>query len=249
MMLLTLALAASVNHVIAVGDPAVDGTRIVPYVTEWNVTITTPDGRTADGGVWRDRVRLVDYKGRKVLLREQIQDTPPPRTSELISVWVDPATLRPIASQTQVAGGAWYRSEFAGESMTTAEVEPEKELALVTHTRKLERAPFDFYGGLFGILLAAMPLEAGHSYTFPAYNENDEPPLVTMTTADVVREETIDSGYLGRLKVKVVRLNAIHDVQYTFWIADTAPYIIKLELKGPRGGKLTWTLPDRRPTA
>jgi hypothetical protein len=237
--------AAGADHQVRVGDGTVDGSRIVPYVTLWNVTLTTPDGRSADGGTWRDRVRIVDYNGRKALLREQIQDAPPPRTSEIISVWVDPVTLRPIASQTQTAPGALYRNEFDGDRMTVREIEPEKGFEPSVKTRVLDTAAYDFYGGLFGTLLAAMPLDVGDSYTFPVCGEAEAGPAIVMTTARVVGREPIEAGYLGRVPVKVVELDAQNGAHYTFWIAETAPYILKLQLKGPRGGLITWTLPDR----
>jgi hypothetical protein len=90
-----------------------------------------------------------------------------------------------------------------------------------------------------------MPLHVGTSVAFPAYNESDKPPFVDTITASVVREEMTSAGGLGRFRTKVVELDAIRKVHYTFWIADAPPYVIKLQLKGPRGGMLTWTPSER----
>lgn len=246
--LLLLGSAVSAATAIRPGDPTVDGTKIVPYVTVWNVTVVSPDGKTADGGTWRDRVRMTLFNGRPALLREQIVDAAPPRMPEIFSVWVDPKTMAPLATQFVGVDGTSIRHEFDGKTDFRRQLTPESGFKLEETRLALDGPAFDFYGGLFGLLLRAMPLEVGKSLTFTALNESPDPPYASDFTATVSRAETIPAGYVGKADTLVVELDAIQNVHYTFWIAQQAPYIIKLELRGPRGGKLIWTLPDRKPS-
>lgn len=244
-----LALGSAVSaSTIRPGDSVIDGTKIVPYVTVWNVTVVSPDGKMADGGTWRDRVRMTLLNGRPALLREQIVDAAPPRTPEMFSVWVDPKTMAPLATQFVSVDGTSIRHEFDGKTDRVHTLTPESGFTLDDNRLALEAPAFDFYGGLFGLLLRAMPLEVGKSFTFTALTENPDPPYTSDFTAAVSRAETIPAGYMGKADTLVVELDAIKNVHYTFWIAQQAPYIIKLELRGPRGGKLIWTLPDTKPS-
>lgn len=230
---------------VSVGDPLVQGSRIKPFTGEFTVIAGLPDGRTIDAGTWIDRVELTTLGGRPALKREQICNAPPPRMSLLFTVYLDPQTLRPLVTQMQMADGTWYRREFTPSGMLLRQLSPTTGYDLKQQTIAFERPAFDFYGGAFGLLLVALPMEVGRSYALPVYTESDAAPYTSDLVVTVTREETLHAGFMGDLRTHVLDFDAKNG-HYTAWVAPEAPYVVQLLLKGRRGGTLLLKVPDAK---
>ena len=230
---------------VGVGSPLIHGTIVTPFTGEFAVVAGAPDGRTVDAGSWIDRVELTTLDGRIVLKREQICNAPPPRTSLLFTVYLDPQTLRPLVTQMLMADGTWYRRDFTSSGMHLRELSPATQFDMRQQTLVFDRPAFDFYGGAFGLLLAALPMDVGRSYALPVYTERDAAPLTDDLVVTVAREERLRAGYLGELNTHVLEFDAKNG-HYTAWVIPEPPYVVRLLLKGKRGGTLLLKVPDTR---
>jgi hypothetical protein len=101
---------------------------------------------------------------------------------------------------------------------------------------KLDTPAFDFYGGLYGLLLAAFPLKPGFSATLPSVDEDT--PTVSWLTFKVTGEEYADAGPKGRMRVYTVEAES-NLGPMKFWLSRQAPYIIRLEYTAKDNG-YTW---------
>lgn len=244
----TVAVFSSPAHaadptLLAVGDPMIHGSAIKPFTGEFAVVAGLPDGRTIDAGTWIDRVEMTTLDGRPVLKREQICNAPPPRMSLLFTVYLDPQTLRPLVTQMQMADGTWYRREFTASGLRLRQLSPETGYAVRPQAIAFDRPAFDFYGGAFGLLLAALPMDVGRSFALPVYTESDTAPFTTNLVVTVTREETLHAGFMGDLHTWVLDFDAKNG-HYTAWVTHDAPYVVRLLLKGRRGGTLLLKVPD-----
>lgn len=63
-------------------------------------------------------------------------------------------------------------------------------------------AVYDFNGGLYGLLLAALPLRLGLDGSLPAVADKEN--TLTVEPFRVVRQEFVSAGSLGKVKAWVV---------------------------------------------
>ena len=63
--------AAPARPTIAIGDGAISGARLTPYVNVWMMSARRPDGQVTNLGLWTDMFRRRDVDGRAVFERVQ----------------------------------------------------------------------------------------------------------------------------------------------------------------------------------
>ena len=227
---------------IKVGDPMVDGAILKPYKNLWKMSILTRDGKTVpDLGTWSDELDVVKIAGREYLRRTQIahfiRDGQPLGETKTVNVF-DPKTLAPVSRwferHTSKGGDSVVKIDFGLRSLKMESTENGK-----TETKDVpvDVPAYDFYGGLYGIVLTAFPLEEGFFASFSSFGETDISPQPV--TFKVTRSEVADAGPRGKMKTWVVLADTT-DGPMKFWLSREAPYIIRLEYNDKRSGT-QWT--------
>ena len=223
---------------VKVGDPIVDGAILKPYKNLWRMSIVAKDGKTIpDMGTWSDELDVVKNEGRESFRRTQIanfvRDGQPLGNTKTVNVF-DPKTLAPISRSFEKhaaqGGDSTVKIEFRADLVEIVKTENGQ-----TSTQEIPRdtAAYDFYGGLYGIIVTAFPLEKGFSATFPSFGEEDirtEP-----VTFKVTGSEFADAGPRGKIQAWVVEA-ATTLGPMKFWLSREAPYIIRLEYTAQANG-------------
>jgi hypothetical protein len=227
---------------VQVGDSLLNGAALRPYNNQLRVSVTTPQGKqNPDAALWTDKLEYVQVNGQKCLQRTQVatfkQDGQSVGSTTTINVF-DPKTMAPVSrSFTR------HISKTGADDVT--KVQFRDHVALFEHTAdgkttsqdaKLDPAVFDFYGGLYGLLLSAFPLRPGFSATLPSLDE--DAPTVSWLTFKVTGEEHADAGPMGTMNVYVVEAES-NLGPMKFWLSKQAPYIIRLEYTAKDNG-YTW---------
>ena len=231
------------------GDSRVNGSFFKPYKNLWQMSVTTAAGKEiADAGSWSDELTMVKIKGHTYARRTQQakfkkngQVVAMTRTTNTF----DPQTLRPF-SRTFVRGVPASSGLGAGaeemDVQQTTEVVFRGKTIIWTVTAKndkpkttqkvLSKEAWDFYGGLYGILLITFPLEVGFEATFPSVKEDT--PDLGMVKAQVTGSEDVEAGPMGRVRAWVVESDTEIGAM-RFWLTRQAPHIIRLEYKSKEG--------------
>lgn len=218
-----------------VGAPAWSTARLQPYENVWRYTATLANGDVKVQGLWSDRMDLVDRDGRKVMRRVQGMTYVNGLTSSTINIF-DPVTLAAVFSETHKLDGSWIKRAFDGTTVTeTLGASPADKVGTTT-VISMPEPVFDFWGGMYGTLIAALPLKVGMHGTIPSIAEFS--PDYQPATFDVVREEDLRAGALGVVHTFVVQTEGM-----TFWLSASAPYVLKLEapMAAPPGTAASWT--------
>jgi len=161
-------------------------------------------------------------------------------TANTIINTFDPRSLAPIKSETHGVDGTIFRRIFNGAhvtSVTLASAADKQEPA----TADLPQSVYDFNGGMYGILLAALPLRKGLKGTLPAIADRDA--TLTAEPFEVLGRETVQAGARGNVNAWVVE--STHPGEYTmrFWLTKDAPYIIRLVMNDQAHHRLlTWDM-------
>ena len=106
----------------------------------------------------------------------------------------------------------------------------------------LNEPVFDYTGGMYGVLLAALPLHEGLTTTIPTLSEDrDEPDRVLVK---VGKQELVDAGpgkqvSAWRVDTEENNANQSHSI---FWVTKDPPYVIKLVTVIPTGNWVTVTI-------
>lgn len=98
--------------------------------------------------------------------------------------------------------------------------------------------PFDFLGGVYGLLLVSFPLKIRFSATLPSFDENTD--TIRWKTFRVKGEEMVGAGSGKQVKAWVVE--TADNGAMTFWLTKRPPYIIKLVYVYPNGLRATYTM-------
>ena len=218
---------AGSTQTLHVGDHLVKGGLIKPYKNRWKVTLATPSGQTTNAGTWTDEVEIIDFNGRRVLRRTQVKMNPRKPFETIINV-VNPKTFAPIMSESKSSDGTFWRRDFDGQSVRGEELE--KPGGSSKHFEaKLDVPVFDFFGGMYGLLLRTFPLKERYEITFPCeFQDSSGKETVHWTTARVVNKERIAAGADKTVNAWVVDTEIPAAGTYRFWLAENPPYIIRL---------------------
>lgn len=207
--------------------------RIKPYVTMWRVTVTRPDGSKIPQGLWTDQVVFTLYKGRDAIRRVQGITYVNGQTFTWVNV-LDAKTLRPLMHVEHAPKGEIFTRDFGDDTVTTHHTAADG-TALDSSRTPLTGAVYDYLAGTFGMLLETLPLTDGYSATFRSIDGYTDS-VKTLQATVTGREATSAGG--GR----TVEAWKVREGQYTFFIADEAPYVLKLVEVLPSGLTVSWEL-------
>ncbi len=232
-------LAAASSHAVAarqpigVGAPEVNGARLKPYNNAWLLKVILPDGKTRDQGVWSDHLETATIDGRPALRRVQGMTYVNGLNQSVVNTF-DPATCGPLVTEGHDKNGQVLRHTFAGKHVSS-EWPPDKDKRATKTSFDAAEPLFDFYGGMYGLLLSCFPLKVGYTNTLLALGEDkDEAEPLTFT---VVRKEKVSAGSRGMVDAFVTVADTPGRYTQTFWLSPDPPYIIRLLITFPDKSK------------
>lgn len=163
---------------VSVGDPSVTGTKLHPYKNTWRVSVSRADGTiTPDAGTWTDQLELVKCDDRDCFKRLQVANMKGKNgkvrgTTETVNVFYADSLAPLLRSYSRKIPSEHInevtRVEFYGNNVVFEKNAGGKR----TKTTVSVPAPvFDFYGGMYGLLLSAFPLQEGYSASLSSADE------------------------------------------------------------------------------
>jgi hypothetical protein len=234
-----IAIASSADPgVLVPGDAAVDGSFLQPYTNAWLYTARMANGETKPQGLWTDQLRFVQRDGRRLLQRVQGTVYVNGLTTSVVNVF-DPKTMAPVESQLHGIDGSLLKRDFAGghvvttKALKTGAAEERSEIDLVP-------APFDFSGGMYGLLIAALPLQTNQDIRLSDIDEFEN--KARDADVHIGKQEWVMAGRRGRVKAWVATSSSA-DYKMVFWLTRQPPYIIRLDMhKYDSGTDLRWEM-------
>ncbi len=212
-----------------------NGAVLRPYENAWLMTVRGADGVVHPQGIWSDHVQYHDVGERHLLMRVQGMTYINGRSSTTINVF-DPATMLPVSSVEHGADGKTLSRDFAGAHVSATRVDAPG-AAPVTSEADLPAAPYDYFGGMWGLLLATMPLRPGFDGAFPSIDEFADAPA--QASYHVVGREMVQAGSHGRVQAWRVRADQPGNYRMTFWLLQSPPYVIALEYVDEHSARVT----------
>jgi hypothetical protein len=230
-------------EIIRVGDPGVDGSFLKPYKNAWKVVYAFPGKEPFLVGSWTDELATVEINGRHLLKRSQMADY---AKYNVLTTYVnvfDSKTMSPVSMDFKRNDtGEWAHRDFEGARVKYRRADSGDETKTQTGQLEMKEAIFDYNGGMYGLLLAALPLKEGLKATFPSLSEDrDELDWITVT---VGKQELVDAGPGKQVMAWPVDTegNYANKSHSIFWVTKQPPYIIKLVTTIPTGKWVTVTI-------
>ncbi|MFI5070590.1 MAG: hypothetical protein ACHP8A_06855 [Terriglobales bacterium] len=226
---------------IHVGDSAADGSSLKTYKNAWKVVYEIAGKEPFLVGAWTDELSAVDINGRHLLKRTQMADY---AKYNIVTTYLnvfDPKTMAPVFSDFKRSDtGEWAHRDFDGARVTYRRGSRADENK--TGSLQMAEPVFDYNGGLYGVLLAALPLKEGLTATFPTLSEDrDELDRITIK---VGKQELVEAGRGKQVMAWPVDTegNYANKSHSIFWITKDPPYVIKLVTTIPGSKLVTVTI-------
>ncbi|MGH8093857.1 MAG: hypothetical protein ACREIF_10330 [Chthoniobacterales bacterium] len=148
----------------------------------------------------------------------------------------DPQTMRPLSTdETRVGMTGYTHRQFDGAAIKFRRVNRGEDDSHEGEAR-LEVPVFDFYGGMWGLLLASCPLREGYKGALPSVAENEE--NLRWCRFEVTGREMVAAG--GGKKVEAWVVKTDDHGAMTFWLTRESPYVIKLVYDSEQGTFTYW---------
>jgi hypothetical protein len=228
---------------IGVGDARVDGSFLKPYKNAWKVVYTFPGKEPFLVGTWTDELSPVEVKGQHLLKRTQMADYAKYNIVTTYENVFDPKTMAPVSMDFKRNDtGEWAHREFESNKVTYRRGDSGDAAKTKSGNLELKQRVFDYNGGMFGLLLASLPLREGFKAVLPTLSEDrDAPDQVTVT---VGKQELVDAGPGKQVMAWPIdtEANYANQSHSIFWVTKEAPYVIKLVTVIPTGKWVTVTI-------
>jgi hypothetical protein len=218
---------------VEVGDASVTGSHLRPYTNQWKLTQQKPGGTVEEAGTWSDSLESTVYRGQPAMKRTQIAKYEK-KGIELTFISVfDPKTMESFSfDYSRSDNGNVRHVEFGSEAVIyrhTDSTGAEPEEAKV----KLDRHVFDFYGGMYGVLISTLPLADGYVAEIPAFDTTKM--AIDWVPVRVKGREIIPAGAGKKTETWVVETPTKLYGRMTWWVTKEPPYVIKAVLEVPKG--------------
>jgi hypothetical protein len=229
------------------GDGTVSGARIKPHTNRWKMsyvtaaeTLATPNpSRVAE---WYDTVTISSDGGSRVLHRRQTLAQRDGAIMETIDNWADAGTLAPRRTESHRSKGGVSVREFRGTRITGFEPDSAAPGVKRNVDTTIAMPAFDFFGGMYDVLIAALPLRAGYRVRIPTVFEPSPgaASLQWVTLSVLSREQIAIATPLGAVDAWHVETGSTPMGHFEFWIADATRNMVRMWYVGPRGGRQVW---------
>jgi hypothetical protein len=210
---------------VEVGNAGVTGSHLKAYTNRWKFTQQKPGGTAEPAGTWSDSLERVDFQGRPALKRTQIAkyDKKPIQLT-FVSIF-DPKTMEPFSfDYSRSDNGNVRHVDFHHETVTYRHTDSTGSKPAEA-TVKLDRPVFDFYGGMYGVLISALPLAEGYTTELPALDTNKM--AIDWVPVRVKGREIVESGPGKTTETWVVETSTKFYGRMTWWVTKEPPYVIK----------------------
>lgn len=235
--------SSEMAQVIGVGDSKIDGSFLKPYKNAWKVVYQFPGKEPFLVGTWSDELATVEIGGAHLLKRTQMADY---AKYNIVTTYVnvfDPKTMTPISVDFRRSDtGEWAHRDFGKSQVKYRRGDSDDSAKTKVGQIPLNEPIFDYNGGMYGILLAALPLKEGLTASLPTLSEDrDAPDRVVVT---VGKQELVDAGpgrqvLAWRIETEGNYSSKAHSI---FWVTKEQPYVIKLVTVIPTGNWVTVTM-------
>lgn len=208
----------------------INGSIIKPYTNKWKVTYVTSEGKLVPNKFWTDYGQIIELNGEKYFHR--VQDLYDPQMN-LQDTWinmVEHESLVPISSSTLKPNGLFSYVQCEGNVAKLQTNMTSKDTTVVQSELDFGQKAYDW--SLYGMLLVGLPFKEGLIAKMPIIGTDSLEWLV----ANVMSKEIL----LLPNNEKVTTWKVHTNRKLIFWISQSAPYVIKLELKLQGGAKLLW---------
>lgn len=215
-----------------VGDAGITGSQLKPCTNLWRLTQQKPGGPADDVGTWSDSLENTIYKGQPAIKRTQVAKYPKKGIRLTFVSVFDPKTMEPLSfDYSRSDNGNIRHVEFQHENVTYRHIDstgakPEEA------TVKLDRRVFDFYGGMYGMLISTLPLADGYSTEIPTFDTTKM--AIDWVPVRVKGRETVDAGAGEKAETWVVETPTKLYGRMTWWVKKEPPYVIKALLEVPK---------------
>jgi hypothetical protein len=237
--ILALNAPAKENPTVPVGDPRIDGSFLKPYRNAWKFSYRKPGAEEVLAGIWTDELREDRSRGRRVFVRTQEQRDRKERVRTTTVNVFDPKTLAPISMDWKMDAENFNHRDFDGARVRFRRMAAPAGGVLQQGDVTLEAPPFDFLGGMYGLIAVALPLAPGFTARIPALDERDE--VLRWVDLRVTGQDMVEAGPGKRLRAWQVEAST-PDGPMTFWLTRKAPYVLKLVFRATGGVVWTYTM-------
>jgi hypothetical protein len=222
-------------------DSVADGSILKPYKNAWKVMYAFPGKDPFLVGTWSDELSEIEIDCRHLLKRSQVATYSKYHiTSTNINVF-DPKTVAPVYTEFQRSdSGEWARRDFAGAVVKYRRGKSPDKTDSETGELKMDVPIFDYHGGMYGVLLATLPLKEGFVGTIPTLSEDGN--KFQWVTFAVGKQESVEAGPSKQVMAWPVEIDEPDQSHSIFWLSKDAPYVIKLVNIIPKGKWVTVTL-------
>lgn len=214
---------------INLGDSRLDGSFLKPYKNAWKIVYEFPGREPMIVGVWSDELSEIETDGRHLLKRTQMADYAKYGIVTTNINIFDPKTMAPVSMEfSRSDTGEWVHRDFHGNKMSFQRRPSKSATRMETGTVDLAQPVFDYNGGTFGVLLAALPLQAGYKAVFPSLSEDTN--TLEDVTVSVGKQELVEAGPSKTVMAWPVdtEANYANKSHSIFWVTKEPPYVIKL---------------------
>jgi hypothetical protein len=195
------------------------------------MTQRKPDGPSVMVGTWSDALENVTADGRPAMKRTQIAKYDKKKIElRFVSIF-DPKTMEPFSfDYSRSDNGNVRHVEFRHETVSyrhTDSTGSKQEEATV----KLDQPVFDFYGGMYGMLISTLPLADGYAVDIPTFDTNKM--AIDWVPVRVKGREVVEASAGKKVETWVVETPTKLYGRMTWWVTKEAPYVIKAVLEVP----------------
>jgi hypothetical protein len=218
---------------VEVGDANVTGSHLKPYTNMWKLTQQKPGGPVEESGTWSDALESTVYQGRPAMKRTQIAKYEKKGIQLTFVSVFDPKRMEPFSfDYSRNDNGNVRHVEFGTDAVIyrhtdSTGAKPEEAKA------KLDRQVFDFYGGMYGVLISALPLADGYAAEIPTLDTNTM--AIDWVPVRVKGREIVPAGAGKKMETWVVETPTKLYGRMTWWVTKQPPYVIKAVLEVPKG--------------
>ena len=214
---------------VEVGDAKLTGSQLKPCTNLWIMSQQKPGSPSEKAGTWSDSLEVIHYEGRSAMKRTQIAKYDKKGIQLTFVSIFDPKTMAPFSfDYSRSDNGNVRHVEFRGQNVTYRHVDSTGAKPEET-TVNLDRQVFDFYGGMYGVLISTLPLTEGYTTEIPALDTNKM--AIDWVPVRVKGRERVDAGAGKKADTWVVETPTKLYGRMTWWVTKEPPYVIKARLE------------------